>query len=403
MPGAFHRLCPGGLLAAAALSASGCATHSFEAARANYRLGRYDRAEAALAERGSPGDDRDRVLFLMERGMVRQAQGRHADSSRDWIEAADLIGALETYSVSRGAASLLVNDTVQAYRGVPFEWSLLHALTALNHFALAQWEEAAVEARRTIEVLEFAAREGFPADAFSAYVAGVALELIDDPSNAALMYRRAASAAPPGVWIDETTGRISPRVPGAPPPSLSAAGGHGGGELICFVLLGHRSEWSPDGSMRTLGRPGPARIRFGSATAGISYPLANSAELSTLTARRLAAIRAAKTAARIAVKEAVARAVDQNTNDSGLGFLVRLLLIGLLEQPDLRHWGTLPREFHVARVPWPVGAERFEVDLCTPGGHVIRTVAPAAASRRRSVRVAIVTDRAPAWAQGGRQ
>ncbi len=376
-------------VAAVALLAGGCATTPLEAAREHYRLGRYDRAEQALE--GEPAEgDRDRVLVLMERGMIRHRAGRYDDSSHDWIAAAERSAQLETYSLSRGAASWVVNDKVYSYRGAPFERTLLHSLTALNHFALGRWDEAGVEARRTIEALDAAERDGFPPDAFSAYVAGVALDLLDDPSNAQLLYRRAAEAAPPGVAIDPVTGRIAARPASTnQPPEFDAPPARAGwdGELICFALLGQRPPVSG------YGRPSLARyveLRVAGRVAGRSWPLADVAALSAITEQRLAAWRAAKTAARVVLKDALAEAIDRSTGDSGLGALVRLLLIGVLEQPDLRQWETLPRWLHVARVRCPPQWEPVEVVFRAANGAAAQSVVFSTPPPRRRHRFVLV-------------
>ncbi len=380
------------IAAAATLLVGGCATPPLEAARENYRLGRYERAEKALES--DPGEgDRDRVLVLMERGMIRHRAGRYEESSRDWIAAAERSAQLETYSLSRGAASWVVNDTVHSYRGAPFERTLLHSLTALNHFALGRWDDAGVEARRTIEALDAAERDGFPPDAFSAYVAGTALDLLDDPSNAQLLYRRAAEALPAGVALDPATGRLAPRPTSTNTPSVvdSAPAVPGWtGELICFALLGHRP--SPTG----YARPSPVRnieIRIRGRTVGRSWPLADVATLSALTEQRLAAWRATKTVARVVLKDALAEAIDRSTGESGLGALAWLVLIGLLERPDVRQWETLPRSLQVARVNCPPQWEPVEVVFRAAHGAALRTLTVTdPPPRRRNRFVLIVHD-----------
>lgn len=398
MPTEFLRRQAGVAVVAAAALTAGCATPAIEAARENYRRGDYGRAEAALSDEAAAQTKTDRVPVLFERGMARHAQGRYEESSRDWIEAAALIGKLETYSVSRGATSLLINDRVQAYRGVPFEWSLLHALTALNHFALARWDDGAVEARRTIEALDLAQQDGFPADAFSAYVAGVAMELIDDPSNAALLYRRAAAAAPPDVGIDDRTGRLFVRMHGSTNGMPAAAVVPGWtGELICFALLGQRPPYvGGDWVGADWSRTGYVELRIEGRAVGRTYSLSDVARLSAQTEQRLAALRAAKTAARIALKNVIAESIERGTRQPGLGNLIRLVLIGLLERPDDRRWATLPRHLQVARVPCPDNLDGFEAVFRAPSGAALRTVrVTAPLARRRTQWMTIVHDRPP--------
>lgn len=383
----------------AVLLLSGCATVPLEAARENFRRGRLTQAEQALTSEEALKAGKDRVLVLMERGAIRQAAGRYDASSRDWIDAAEQARKLETYSVSKGAASFVVNDSVQAFRGAPYERILLHAMTALNHFAVANWDDAAVEARRLIETASAPAKEGFPEDAFSYYVAGLALETIDDPSNAALLYRKAAAVAPPGIRVDDATGRVAPGSPAAthapvvplPRPPAPAGWTH---ELVCFVLLGHAPPGGADMSQRWRGTPGGhAEIRIGGVTAGRSYPLTDVAWLAARTDLRLAGIRAAKTATRVVLKEVIAESVAHSARSDALGDLIRLILIGLLERPDIRRWETLPAMLQVARVPCPPDLSDVEVVLRAPTGAELRSMTISQPlAHRRTLWVAFVRD-----------
>jgi len=348
--------------AAAAACAGGCST-PLAGARAHFDLGRLDAAEAALQPESVR--EKDRVLFLMERGAIRQARGDYENSSRDFIEAADLIERLQTYSVSKGATSLVVNDAVQDFRGAPYERTLLHALTALNHLAVGHWENAAVEARRIIYSLAPEARGEYPDCAFSRYVAGFGLELIGDSSNAALQYR-AAAALRPGIGLDERGARA------------------GDPELVVFLLLGRGpagdATW-PDGWLG--GTPPVVEIEIAGRVAGRAWPLSDAFELAAATERRELAVKLTKTLSRIALKEVIATAVEKNTENEFLGALTRLVLIGLLEQPDVRRWETLPRWFMVARVPSPSDLISYRVLVKWPGGGLLRSAEVAVPLTRR--------------------
>ena len=82
---------------------------------------------------------------------MRLFSGQYEKSARDYIAAADELERLETYSVSKGTATWVVNDTVQDFRGTPYERTLLHAFTAKDHLAMANWDDAAVEARDVVD------------------------------------------------------------------------------------------------------------------------------------------------------------------------------------------------------------------------------------------------------------
>jgi len=363
-----------GAALAAALLASGCATPALDASRRHFYQGDYARAEKELAD--IPASDKDRVLYLMERGLARQAQGRYEESSRDFIAASDRIDQLETYSVSKGASSMVVNDTVQDFRGAPYERALLHAFTAKNFLARADWDGAYVEARRIMKTLDPLVRGDYPEDAYSRYMAGFCLEMNDDPSNAALQYRRAAGLLQSG-WLDPETGRFAEEAPSASSAPGTQAPRH---ELVCFVLIGGADAGS--GYYSAGGGAVYATISSGARALGRSYHLSDTAELAFSTDQVEAVRKAAKTVGRVLVKEAIAQSVESHNNPF-LGDLIRFVLIGLLEQPDTRRWETLPRLLQVARVPCPADLKSFEVTFRNAAGVPLQTLHVAQPITRR--------------------
>lgn len=383
-----------GLAILAAGVICGCRTPAIDASRYSFYRGDLVKAEATLADAKVP--DIDRVLLFMERGLVRQAAGNYEASSKDLIAASDLVEQLQTYSVSKGAASLVVNDGVQPFRGTPFERTFIHVFTAVNHLALANWDNAAVEARRIIKSLNPEVKGDYPEDAFSRYMAGFCLEMIDDDSNAALQYRN-ASKLMDDMMVSPGTGHLLPK-PGTNAPLDDAYVVPGDNpwpnELVCFVFIGRaprgqeswNEHWTP-------GRPLYAEIVHNGQVLGRSYNLADTMELSFTTTQIEAARKVAKTVGRVILKEVVAGAVEQQTDSAALGELVRFILIGLLEQPDVRRWETLPRWLQVARVPCPPNLESFDVVFKNAAGATIRTVhVSQPITRRRNTYVSFARD-----------
>lgn len=346
----------GGVAAAAALALAGCATQALNTARRDFYQGRFEQADRAL-DRKIPS--KDRVLFLMERGTVRLFNGDYERSARDFIDAYDRLVELQTYSLSKGGASMVVNDTVQDFRGFPYERTLLHAFTAKSHFARGLWENAAVEARRLIQSLSPEALGDYPDDAYSRYVAGAALELIGDQSNARLQYQKAGELAP-DAKIDPDTGRLG-----------GDASGRAETELLVFAMMGRAPRIDtatlPDLNMY-------AEIYAGDKRLGRSYLLTDTADLASTSFQKDAARQVAKTIARIAAKEAIAHQIEKD--NALLGELTRLILIGILEKPDTRRWETLPRHLHVARVPCPPDLREYTIVFKSGSGATIsqRTV-----------------------------
>lgn len=366
-----------GLLIATLLTV-GCSTASLDTARYSYYAGRPDLADKTLTR--LKVSNKDEVLLLMERGMVRQTLGDYENSSQDLIQAYDRLGEMEAYSVSKGGASWVVNDNVQNFRGAPYERSLLHAFTAMNHLALGHWNDSAVEARRIIESLDPEVIGKYPDDPFCRYMAGFCLELNDEPSNAALQYQKASDLLA-GLTVDPSTGHILPDVEEAfarpaddtdftPMPNDPPS------ELVCFISVGRSYRGPEAGTWVKNWQPGSANyaeLYADGQYLGRSYPLTDTVNLAFTTEQLDATRKAAKSAGRIAVKEVIAGSIESESSDA-VGDLVRLVLIGLLEQPDVRRWETLPRWMQVARVPCPPDLSEVNVVFKNEQGYTTQVV-----------------------------
>ncbi len=300
---------------------------------------------------------------------------------------------------------MVVNDTVQDYRGPPYERTLLHAFTAKNHLAQAHWDDAAVEARRIIKSLQPEIKGDYPDDAYSRYVTGFCLELIDDPSNAALQYRNASSLLK-DLTVDEDSGHIL----ATPNKEATTNDTYVSGtrwfrerswknELVCFVLLGRATspsdEWTEPWRAA---EPMYAELYCKGQYLGRSYNLADTVELAFTSEQIDAARKVAKTVGRVVLKEVIAEQVDRNV-DPAMGDLVRLVLIGLLERPDARRWETLPRWLQVARIPCPPDLDSYDVVFKTATGGTVRQIhVESPITRRRNTFVSFCRDEPPSQA-----
>ncbi len=330
-----------------------CGAHDLPDARSAFYQGDYTLAQKRIGTEAVEG--KDSVLVLMERGTIYQAEGEYEKSARDFIAAYDLLDLLETYSVSEGAGSWVVNDTVYSFEGAPFEQTMLHSMTALNHLALGNWEDGGVEARRIIHSLRPDERgEDYPDDAFSRYLAAFILEMTDDRANAVAQYTLVDELLP-DLYVDKQ-GRLGRDTEKTSEKKVEAR------ELVCFFLLGRSpSMREVRGEYNSSFSPPRIRIYAGGHHLGDAVILTNVQGLAINTWNIEAPARIAKMAARIAAKEVVARQIEEQ--DEALGALARIILIGLLERPDFRRWETLPHWLAVARLPFPDGLSSFDVRL----------------------------------------
>lgn len=147
-----------------ALFASGCSSLStrtgfYEPIVEDLRAGEYDSAVAQieLAREKNKYAQKDRFLYYFDLGLAHHYAG-HYELSNKWLtEAENTAEDLFTKSISRAAASLLLNDNILEYAGEDYEVLYTNLFKALNYLQLNRFEDAFVEIRRAnlkLELLE---------------------------------------------------------------------------------------------------------------------------------------------------------------------------------------------------------------------------------------------------------
>lgn len=148
------------LAAAAFVVSAGCQSsyrdHS-KAVVADLETGSYAAASVRcrrVAE-SLDDDDIDAVVYLLEAGRTAQVAGE-IDSSVRWFgEVHDRVRPyLDTEaeaSLTEGAATTIVNQTVSMYRGTPSDRMLAAALNAVNLLSLGEIDDARVELNRAAD------------------------------------------------------------------------------------------------------------------------------------------------------------------------------------------------------------------------------------------------------------
>lgn len=353
---------------------SGCSTPMLDRARTAYYKGDPDEALVCLENADVP--ERDRILFLMERGTIYQAAGKFQESAHDYNEAYDLLAKMDTLSVSRGASSLVVSDNMLNFYGYPFERSYLHVLSAITYMAQADWQGAGVEGRRIINSLKSDKIKDYPEDAFSRYMAGLCMELVDDPSNARVEYRKASKLS---LSLDiSDTGQISLKkgkdtklVAGL--ANGTASNDVGDHELVCIILMGRIADYSVGLPLSRGFTPPVVGLNYNDKALGYAYNMVDLSYLAVKSEQQVILKAGVKTTGRIIGKQIVADAISEQ--NELLGFITWMALF-MLEQPDFRHWETLPRYINVGRVSCPDGLDNIELSINGGGKKSIRLSTP---------------------------
>ncbi len=249
---------------------TGCSTYveRNRMLRTDLAGGDFDEALKVIEE-GAKGHDR--LLNLLERGLVLHYADRWRESNDVFAEAELLAADLYTRSVSQAAISLVTNDAAIDYRAKPYELALVPYYRSLNYVYLGERDEALVEARKAEiqlrEWMDIAAseREGDERDpvldnnAFLHYLRGMLHEWGGETNEAFIAYRHAALAyadaagalaaeTPPWLGADllrTGTGlgfraeldELRDRLPGLLPETYSPPGE--AGEVVLFVELGY--------------------------------------------------------------------------------------------------------------------------------------------------------------------
>lgn len=97
-----------------------------------YATGAYDQGLEFIEKSKYYQDKNERLLTLMEKGMIWHAKGDYEKSSLFLDEARALSNDLYTTSISKKAEKTLLNDTYDVFYGEIYERSLLHFYLSLN-------------------------------------------------------------------------------------------------------------------------------------------------------------------------------------------------------------------------------------------------------------------------------
>lgn len=123
---------------------------------ADMRAARYDSAVIRVETAKADGrwSEKDRLIYFIDAGLAYHFAGQYKISNAKLHTADQAVEELFTRSVSRAAASVLLNDNVLEYAGEDYENIYINLISALNYLALDNFEDAFVEIRRVNEKLD---------------------------------------------------------------------------------------------------------------------------------------------------------------------------------------------------------------------------------------------------------
>ncbi|HEU0265163.1 MAG TPA: hypothetical protein VFR01_05495 [Geobacterales bacterium] len=405
-----------------ALLLSGCASYrsTVDHLRLTSEAGHFDEALTTLSSSSLAHRDKDRFLFLAEKGMLLHLAGNYAESNDAFDAAEQRADELFGISVSNELKGMVINDTQTEYGGEDFERVQINYFRALNYLALNDLEGALVECRKVDHLLSvisdrYEGKNIYREDPLARYLSAILYEASNDQNNAFIDYRKAYElyrdderhlygvSIPPPLLDDLLRSAVAA---GLRDEALEyrqlfnrkeekrAPGVTNDGELVVIINNG----WVPRKVRKNIFVPVPSPPHLPPVKISIPEmqgppPLVDHVEgvvdgkalASSQRIEQIASVAinnlqdrigriVVKTVARIVAKqialEAAVHAVD-NKKGGGAALLTRTILqigVNLSEQADIRSWTTLPYEAQFLRIPLPAGVHQVELRLLDSTG-----------------------------------
>ncbi len=401
----------------------------------------------------------DRILYNMERGRLAHILGNIDNSLRDFNVSMESIRINDTRSIFSAVAAaenigaVLFNDNAISYDAEGYERVLLHHYQALNFLAKKDLEGAGVEVRRANHEQEEALRR-FESEveaaqeeadekhlgrksqsvvsnsyaqmdevagkvknsfqnAYTFYISGFIYELLDQPNDAYIDYKRALEIYPGNYFIQQDVIRLATtlnmaedlvdlqtRFGNAPSEGKPEAGTDGellllfedgltpqkhevkialpfreaGLVTIAFPIYNDR--WTPQL---------PLSVSTDDKLLGSTETICDIRALAVKALKEKAPIIATRQLIRALAKGASSHAAKKQFGD--LGTFGMNVLNHVTENADLRSWLTLPANAQVLRVPLPAGQHRIVARLAQEGLTTDVDILPRGRTLLRIVRI----------------
>lgn len=404
-------------MAVALLLITGCASGGLDYQGLEAQMG-ADNCAGALKHiettKSSYGKNQE-LIYLMDSGMVNLLCKDNKESN-NFLQAGDILAQeLWTKSISREAASFVVNDYTKPYSGEDFEIVMINMLGALNYSIMGDFEGALVESRRINSKLtefndKYKEKSVYSEDAFARYLSAMLYEA-DAPTSLQnldsayidyykayktfVAYAEKYKTPLPRVFVEdflrvaEATDRLSEI------PELAQKGAwlkHSEATKMGRIVLIYFTGKSPvkiENSFVAYAPGGPIKLAFPKFS--VTSPACSSAELrvnskgtgTTLTAKselveniNAIAVQSlndrkgriiAKSIARAIIKQATVNAAANTIEDENARMVAKFLgrvIAAVTEIADTRSWRTLPGEIHVVRTFVPPGEFAVSSRMC---------------------------------------
>ncbi|MBB1268596.1 COG3014 family protein [Shewanella sp. SR44-3] len=361
---------------------------------------------------------KDGLLYAQEAGRIAQVSGNFTTSKNYYQSAINAYQAFDEQAkvslsnVGANATSLVLNDNSIPYRGPGFERIMLHQYQAFNYLFSGDLQGALVEVRRSNElqaseqkryqksqksvqsmangaidneVNRLSSSAGTVTssflNAYSYYITGLLHELLGEPNDAFIDYRKAAQISPNNPSLQQDLVRLAEELGMDEYEDYRRRWGEikkpkaDEGQVVVIVERGFVPEkqsitipfrlhdnWQT-ASMATYANNGLAPMP--SPIYGLPTPL-NAAPIANIDALAINALKEdlpaalVRQALRVYTKSEMARRVRSDSknrhNELDPAAILMQIFNVVSEQADRRSWLTLPRQAQIAKQYLPAGS-----------------------------------------------
>lgn len=164
------------------------------AVHSQIQSGNIETADKLLASNKKSQSGKNRILYLLDRGVLNHMLGNYSQSI-EFFKEADIL--IEDYrkSIGNEALALLSNPMVKPYLPEDFEVVMINFYQSMNYISLGNWEDALVECRRANIKLNNLNdkykdhKNRYQRDAFIYLLMGLIYDAQKDYNNAFIAYR----------------------------------------------------------------------------------------------------------------------------------------------------------------------------------------------------------------------
>lgn len=351
LAGTFCSKCTQAVFIVCALLLQACAVSSeLTSARLQFRSGSVETAQQTLGS--AEVSQRDRLLLLLDKGLVSQAAGQYQQSTVAFEDAYQLIDRLDYVSARDQASAVLANDWAIRYSGEYSERLWIHTFQMINYLMMGLPQSAAVEARRAVALYEEHG-DVLDSDLFTRYLMALSFDAAGQSDSASVEFRKLKEQLGKSINpLRSTKGHkdvVLLIASGFMPPKLP-------GDLVVNIDARISFPFYPD----VINRAPSISVRRDNEQLPLEridthlLPVAQNA-----LAKRGKAI-AARHALRLAAKYNLAKNIEDQ--DPVAAELARLFFL-VIEQADTRSWETLPAWLSLVRVSVPLDTPSLSIDI----------------------------------------